>query len=87
MKPTLAPELTGSGVAGRGDAVLVYRGPRVKAHITYPGTSEFEISTYAHGSVTMLVTTVGPYNAQIQLPEGPAFISVTAAGVWSMTLG
>ena len=86
-KPTLAPELTGSGVSGQGDAVLVYRGPGVKAHITYPGTSGFAIATYAHGAVTMLVSTVGPYHADIQLPAGPAFISVTAAGVWSMTLG
>jgi hypothetical protein len=86
-KPTLAPELTGSGVSGRGDAVLAYRGPQVKAHISYPGTSEFSVSTYAHGAVTMLVSTVGPYDSRIMLPAGPAFISVTAAGVWSMTLG
>ena len=84
----LAPKLTGSGVSGRGDAVLAYdTGPKVRAHVIYPGTGAFSISTYAHGLVSMLERTVGPYDGYVTLPAAPAFISVTAAGDWSMSLG
>jgi hypothetical protein len=84
---TLAPELTGAGVSGHGDAVLSYKGPAVTAHVIYPGTSAFEVSTYAGGAVTHLAAAVGPYDRRITLPAGPAFISVTADGDWSMSLG
>ena len=82
-----APELSGGGVSGHGDAVLSYRGPQTPAHVIYPGTSPFAISTYANGQVTRLASAVGPYDRKITLPAGPAFISVTADGDWSMSLG
>jgi len=83
----LAPPLSGRGVSGTGDAVLGYTGPKVTAHVNYPGTSELLISAFANGAVHILVHTVGPYDGRIQIPAGPAFISVTAKGKWSMTLG
>lgn len=86
-EPSLARELPAGGVSGRGDVVLSYRGPKVSAHVIYAGTSAFSISTFAHGAVSMLVSTAGPYDGRITLPAGPAFISVTAAGDWSMSLG
>lgn len=85
--PVVAPELRGAGVSGHGDAVLSYRGPATSAHFSYPGTSELTVSTFGGGRVTMLVKTVGPLDGPIALPAGPAFVSVTAAGDWSMTLG
>jgi hypothetical protein len=83
----LAPPLTAPGVSGVGDAVLGYTGPQVRAHVTYPGTSAFQVSVFANGAVRILVHTSGPYDGRIQLPAGPTFISVTAEGNWSMTLG
>src|SRR3954451_13393597 len=82
-----APELSGAGVSGQGDAVLAYRGPETPAHVIYPGTSPFAISIYANGQVSRLAGAVGPYDRKIALPAGPAFISVTADGDWSMSLG
>jgi hypothetical protein len=69
-----------------GDAVLSYTGPPVPTAVSYPGTSTFTIQTYAHGAVDVLTNAVGPYDRLITLPAGPAFISVTAAGDWSMKL-
>ena len=39
------------------------------------------------GANPLLTDAVGPYQRRITLPAGPAFISVTAAGDWSMKLG
>ena len=86
-KPVFAPTLSGSGVSGHGDAVLAYKGPEVEAHVIYRGAAGFTVATYAGGVVTMLVSTVGPYDGKITLPAGPAFVSVTADGDWSMSLG
>lgn len=82
-----APRLPQGGVGGVGDAVLSYTGPQVPAVVTYPGTSTFTIQTFAKGIVNVLTDAVGPYQRRITLPAGPAFISVTAAGDWSMKLG
>ena len=57
---TLAPKLTGAGISGHGDAVLLYEGPKVGAHVVYPGTSAFAITTFANGVVSMLASAVGP---------------------------
>jgi hypothetical protein len=83
----LAPQLTGSGVAGHGDTVLSYRGPAVAAHVVSSGATPFTIHTYEKGVAALVVNTIGPYDARITLPKGPAFISVTATGDWSMSLG
>jgi hypothetical protein len=83
----LAPPLSGAGITGHGDAVLAYTGPAVTAHVVAGGASPFVISTYTGGEYIEVVRTVGPYDSRISLPAGPAFISVTAAGDWSMSLG
>lgn len=83
----LAPALSGAGVAGHGDTVLSYLGPAVSAHVTASGGTPFTIHTYDRGVASLLANTVGPYDARVPLPAGPAFISVTAAGDWSMSLG
>ena len=85
-KPVLAPELSGRGVSGHGDAVLAYKGPAVSARITFAAPSAFAVNVFGNGAVTMLVSTVGPYNGTVAIPAGPALISVTATGDWSMVL-
>ena len=82
-----APRLVPPGVGGHGDVVLSYTGPTVRALVNYPGTATFTLQTYAGGVVKVLSNAVGPYRRQIVLPAGPAFISVTAGGDWSMKLG
>lgn len=83
---TFAPRLPRPGVSGLGDAVLSYTGPAVRALVTYPGTSTLTIETFANGVVNVLTDAAGPVRRLIVLPSGPAFISVTAAGNWSMKL-
>ena len=62
-------------------------GPATSAEVSYPGKSTFTIETFAGGVVNVLTNAVGPYDRQIALPAGPAFISVTAGGNWSIKLG
>jgi hypothetical protein len=83
----LAPALTGAGVSGHGDAVLSYAGPAVTAHVTASAATPFTIRTFERGATSVLAATIGPYDARITLPEGPAFVSVTTTGDWSMSLG
>jgi len=83
----LAPALPAGGISGRGDAVLSYTGPSARAQVSYPGTSTFTIETFAGGTVNVLASAVGPYHRSIALPAGPAFVSVTARGNWSIKLG
>jgi hypothetical protein len=85
--PVLAPVLSGSGVSGHGDALLLYKGPSVAAHVTYPGITDFIVHAFDNGAESVLVSELGPVDRQITLPAGPAFISVTAAGDWSMSIG
>ncbi len=85
--PKLAPSLTGSGVSGHGDTVLAYTGPAVNAHVVAASASPLVIAAYTGGEYTELVRTVGPFDGKVGLPAGPAFISVTATGDWSMSLG
>jgi hypothetical protein len=85
--PALAPALTAPGVSGTGDAVLGYTGPAVSARFSFLGASPFRVDTYSRGRVTILLSAVGPYEGDIALPAGPAFVSVTAAGNWSIRLG
>jgi hypothetical protein len=86
-EPALAPALTAPGLSGTGDAVLAYTGPAAAARFSFLGTSPFRVDTYSRGRVTILVSAVGPYVGAIALPAGPAFVSVTAAGDWSIRLG
>ncbi|MGO9875585.1 MAG: hypothetical protein ACLPVY_17515 [Acidimicrobiia bacterium] len=83
---SFAPRLPRPGVSGLGDAVLSYTGPTVRALVTFAGTSTFTIETFANGVVNVLTDAAGPVRRLIVLPPGPAFISVTAAGNWSMKL-
>jgi hypothetical protein len=69
------------------DAVLAYTGVAAAAPVSYRGTSTLRIDTYSRGQLAILVRAVGPYEGDIALPAGPAFVSVTAAGKWSITLG
>ena len=83
----LAPTLSPPGLSGHGDTVLSYRGPAVQARVTASGRTPFTIHTYERGASALAVNVVGPYDARITLPAGPVFVSVTATGDWSMSLG
>jgi hypothetical protein len=85
--PALAPELTAPGVSGTGDAVLAYTGPPRTARFSFAGSAPFRVDTYSRGQVTIVARAVGPHEGDIALPAGPAFVSVTAGGDWSIRLG
>jgi hypothetical protein len=81
----LAPPL-GRGRAGVGDTVVSYRGPAATAHLTYRGRSTLIVNMYENGGLIPLVNTKGPYDGPISLVTGPAFITVTTNGKWSMSI-
>ena len=83
----VAPPLSGRGESGHGDAVMVYKGPAVTTHLRYAGTAAFIVDVFDNGAQRVLVRTIGPYDGSVALPAGPGFVSVTAAGDWSMSLG
>ena len=83
---SLAPALPAGGVDGAGDGVWAYSGPAVQARVSYAGTSTFTLETFTNGVLKVLASGKGPYERNVQLPAGPAFVSVTAAGDWSMKL-
>jgi len=85
--PTLAPTLEPPGVSGHGDAVLAYSGPEARAQVVVTGRAPFEIDTFSGGQATILAHRTGPNAFEIALPAGPAFVSVTTPGKWSMRLG
>jgi len=81
----LAPPL-GNGRQGIGDTVLSYRGRGATAHVTYQGKARLIVNVYENGGVIPLVDTKGPYDGRISLVAGPAFITVTTSGKWSMMI-
>jgi hypothetical protein len=81
----LAPAL-GRGRAGLGDAVVTYQGPPTTAHLIYRGRSTLIVNMYENGGLIPLVHTTGPYDGPISLVTGPAFITVTTTGNWSMRI-
>lgn len=81
----LAPQL-GAGRSGVGDTVLAYDGPGATAHLTYGGRARLVVNMYDNGGLIPLVATTGPYDGPISLVAGPAFISVTTTGNWSMII-
>jgi hypothetical protein len=85
--PSLAPTLAPPGVSGTGDAVLAYQGAGVTAHVEIVERAPFEIETFSRGAVTILAHRKGPFSGDVALPAGPAFVSVTTPGKWSMSLG
>ncbi len=80
---SLAPRLEKTGIAGFGDAVLAYRGPKARFRVTHSGDSSFVLRTY--GSSTLTFTRGrGAANGIVTLAAGPLFVAVTTVGDWSI---
>jgi hypothetical protein len=78
-----APRL-GTGVSGTGDAVLSYVGPPRRVLLEHPEATRFVLRIYAQDDITVLADREGPYREEVDLPAGPAFLSVSTAGTWSI---
>ena len=76
----------GRGVQGVGDTVLSYRGPGATVHLMYRGRARLIVSVYESGGLIPLVNTNGPFDGRVSLIAGPAFITVTTTGKWSMII-
>jgi hypothetical protein len=79
----LAPEFS-TGIAGHGDAVLAYTGPKADKRVTHSGRSRFILRIYSDEGPHVLVDDTAPRTETTTLPAGPAFVSVTAPGSWSI---
>jgi hypothetical protein len=77
----------GAGLAGFGDTVLAYTGKATTAHLVYGGPGTLVVNMYENGGLIPLVHTKGAYDGPISLIAGPAFITVTTTGEWSISTG
>ncbi len=84
--PRLAARLDQPGVRGNGDAVLLYTGRATPARVAI-GASPFVVSVFDRSAQRVLLRGTGPFQGVTTLPAGPAFVTVTATGNWSMRLG
>jgi len=80
---SLAPEFS-TGIAGHGDAVLTYTGAKADKLVTHSGRSRFILRIYSNEGPHVLVDDTAPRTEKTTLPAGPAFVSVTAPGPWSI---
>lgn len=85
--PGAARPFDGRNDQGSGDDVMMYTGDPATAHITFDGDGPFVVSSYAsNGSVDQLVNEdSGPYDDSVGFP-GPALVSVSGAGAWTISL-
>jgi hypothetical protein len=89
VKPTTAARpFDGKSVAGHGDDVVSYPGATGVAAITHVGQSNFVVSSYKQGSTSpdLLVNVIGNYTGSVPFP-GPALVTVSADGDWTITVG
>ena len=66
---------------------MFYDGDPATAHITFDGDGPFVVSSYAsNGAVDQLVNApAGPYDNSVGFP-GPALVSVSGNGNWTISL-
>jgi hypothetical protein len=84
LKPITRARSFNSSTEGRGDDVLLYRGSRGVANITYKGQDNFAVIFYADSS-DLLVNEIGNYKGQVVFEDGPALIEVTGgSGSWTI---
>lgn len=85
LKPmTMARPMTTS-LAGKGDDVILYRGPAGVATVSNRGADDnFTIYSYGSDGEDLLVNEIGSYSGETTIKEGPAFLEVDGGGSWSI---
>jgi hypothetical protein len=85
--PGKARAFDGQNANGTGDDVLNYAGNPGTAHITFDGSTDFVVRSYAsNGAVDELVNKPGPYDDSVDFP-GPALVQVNGQGNWTIAVG
>lgn len=57
------------------------------ATVTFGGTGPLTVVAFTASGRAGLVDTPGPYTGILELPAGPGFVTVDAAGAWTVSLG
>lgn len=78
-----AEELT-TPADGSGDAVYIYSGKASTWNITHHGVSNFTVSEYGSWD-PLLVNEIGTWSGQVPVKRGPAVVTITADGNWSIS--
>lgn len=84
LKPLARARSFDASTQGRGDEVLLYRGSRGVANITYRGQDNFIVVFYADSS-DLLVNEIGNYEGQVVFGDGPALVEISGgSGGWTI---
>jgi hypothetical protein len=84
LKPLADARSFNASTKGRGDDILIYRGSRGVANISYRGEDNFAVWFYGESS-DLLVNEIGNYRGQVVFGDGPALIEITGgSGTWSI---
>lgn len=82
--PVSSAKRASSSNSGSGDMVLVYEGEAADWKVTHKGSSNFVIQFLSTSGNDLLVNEIGNYSGVIPSTEGPAVVSITADGTWTM---
>jgi hypothetical protein len=85
---TLAPLADAPALpeSGTGDGVFLYEGAAATWHITNDGEAHFAVHAYTGNDFDMalMVNEVGVYEGDVPAKAGPALVTVTADGSWTI---
>jgi hypothetical protein len=74
-----------SGVTGQSPDVIGYDDAAAwSAMVSYDGTGTIVVTAVTVSGPQQLVSQVGPFTGDIEVPAGPGFVTIDAAGSWSL---
>lgn len=72
--------------SGKGDGVFKYNGTSKTVRLTHDGKANFLVTEYGDAPISNLqVNEIGPYSGKSLVDAGPAVVTVTADGKWTIT--
>ncbi|MFC7404392.1 TM2 domain-containing protein [Georgenia alba] len=78
-----APELT-LPAESEGDSVFRYTGDAGTWAVSHSGQSNFTVTEYPELIPSLLVNEIGNYSGSVPAVAGPAIVTITADGTWSI---
>jgi hypothetical protein len=85
LKPLAAARSMTTSVSGKGDDVILYRGPSGVATVTNRGPEDnFTVYFYGSDGEDLLVNDIGNFSGETTIKEGPGFLEVDGGGSWSI---
>jgi hypothetical protein len=86
ISPLSAARTMTTSLTGKGDEVILYRGPTGVAKVTNRGPEDNFTIYYYGDSNDLLVNDIGSYTGETPIQEGPAFLEIDGAGTWSINV-